>query len=146
MVSTPPFIMGGLNLKFCWNFVGTKFFHIFVGEWTFMGELKLHGGVIFITTFHYFISLERANNLEKWSVSFRNFFWECEYIRSCDLPIASNLIKKSFRKTSLFVVNLIGVMEKKYFVSCIFETNAVIIVIKILENNLWRSSVLERNF
>ena len=31
MVSTPPIIMGGVNLKICQNFVGTKFFHIFVG-------------------------------------------------------------------------------------------------------------------
>ena len=29
------------------------------------------GGVIFI---HYFISLETAKHLEKWSVSFKNFF------------------------------------------------------------------------
>ena len=31
MVSTPPIIIGGLNLKICQNFVGAKFFHIFAG-------------------------------------------------------------------------------------------------------------------
>ena len=31
MVSAPPIIMGGLNLKICQNFVGTKFFLKFVG-------------------------------------------------------------------------------------------------------------------
>ena len=77
-----------------------------------MGELKLHGGVIFITTDSLFNFFRKSQHLEKWSVSFKNFFRKCEYIRSCDLPIASNLLKESFIKTSLFVVNLTGVMEK----------------------------------
>ena len=84
------------------------------------------------------ISLKRANP-RKSEVSFNNFF------RSCHLSIASNLLKMSLRKTSLFVHNLTGVIEK-YFVSCIFQTAVVITVIKILEQYLWRNSVLERNF
>ena len=50
--------------------------------------------------------------------------------------IYSNLLKKSFRKTSLFVLTVTGVMEKKYSVSCIFQTIVVVDVIKILEKYL----------
>ena len=32
MVSAPPIIIGGLDLKICQNFVGTKFFQKFVGN------------------------------------------------------------------------------------------------------------------
>ena len=44
-------VMGGLNLKICQNFVGTKFFHMFVGWGGGGGGHKsLWGEVIFITT------------------------------------------------------------------------------------------------
>ena len=43
MVFTP-IIMGGLNLKICQNFVGTKFFLTFVGDKPLWGELKLYWG------------------------------------------------------------------------------------------------------
>ena len=41
MVFASPIIMGGLNLKICQSFVGTKFFLKFVEGWA---ELKLYGG------------------------------------------------------------------------------------------------------
>ena len=64
--------------------------------------------------FHYFISLERVRHPEKWSLSLINFFRKCECIRSWFLPISSNLLKRSFRKTSLFVFTVIGFTEKMF--------------------------------
>ena len=140
-VSTPPILMGELNFKICQHFVGTN---LNGGG----GRCKIIWGsniyyYTFVISFHFFRKIQHP---EKWSVSFKNFFRKFEYIRSCYLLIASNLRKKSFRKTLFLVLNLTGVMEKKCFVSCIFETVVVIIVIKILEKYLWGSSVLERNF
>ena len=108
-------------------------------------ELKLCGGsniVILINLllhFHHFISLETAKHPEKWSLSFKNFFRKCECITSC--YFIPNLLKKSFRETSLFMFTVIGVMEKMlcrlhisnyYFHSC--------------EQNPWRLSVKKFNF
>ena len=50
--------------------------------------------------------------------------------------ISSNLLKNPFRKTSLFVLTVTGVMEKKCSVSCIFQSIVVVVVIKILEKYL----------
>ena len=74
-----------------------------------------------------------------------NFFRKCECIRCCYFLTSSNLLKKSFRKTSLFVLTKTAVMEKvlsqpdmsSYYCN---------VVIKILEKYLLRSSVLEMNF
>ena len=90
-----------------------------------MGSSNYMGGVRFITTLSLFNFLRNNQQLEKWKVSFKNFFRKCEYIRSCYLPISSNLLKKSFRKTSLFVLTVTGVP--------IFQTIVVIVVIKILQ-------------
>ena len=60
MVSSPPPItMGWFYLNICQNF----FLHLWQ-EKPLWVELKIHGGVIFITIlihFHYFISIETAN-------------------------------------------------------------------------------------
>ena len=58
-------------------------------------------GVYYYT---FIISLETANlqNSEVFS----------EYIRVCYLLISSNLLKNSFRETSLFVLTMTGVLEK----------------------------------
>ena len=94
----PPIIMGGLNLKVCQNFVGTKFFLRFVGG------INLYGGRN-MCYYNFIISFFRnSQHPEKWSVSVKNFFRKCECISSCYLPISSNLLKNSLRKTSLFVL------------------------------------------
>ena len=49
-----PIIIGGLNLKICHNFVGTKFFPTFVGGYSSMSRVKLYG---LLLHFHYLISL-----------------------------------------------------------------------------------------
>ena len=70
-----------------------------------MGDLKLYEGVIiFITTISLFHFFRNSQHPEKWSVSVKNFFRKCECISSCYLPISSNLLKNSLRKTSLFVL------------------------------------------
>ena len=60
--------------------------------------------------------------------------------------ISSNLLKKSLRTTSLFVLTVIGALEKTFAVSWLFQIIVVMVVIKILEKYWRRSSVLERNF
>ena len=52
----PHIIMGGLNLKICQNFVGTKYFPTFVRGKPLWGELKLSGGVIFVSYYTFIIS------------------------------------------------------------------------------------------
>ena len=70
--------------------------HIKLGEgwlgplWQLWWYLILH--------FHYFIFFRNSQHPEKWSVSFKNLFRKYECI-SCYLPISSNLLKGSFRKT-----------------------------------------------
>ena len=68
-----------------------------------------------------------------------NFFQKCECIRSCYLLTSSNLLKKSSRKTSFFVMEkvLSQVHISSYYCN---------VVIKIFEKYLLRSSVLEMNF
>ena len=65
MVSTsPPITMGSLNLKICQNFAVANFLIPLWEDELLWVELKIYGGVIFITIllyFHYFISLETAN-------------------------------------------------------------------------------------
>ena len=62
------------------------------------------GGVIFITTVSLFHFLKNSYHSEKLSVFLKNFFrkWEC--ISSCYLPISPNVLRKSFRKASLFLI------------------------------------------
>ena len=103
-----------------------------------MGELKLYGGSN--SCYYTFIISFIQKQLQP-----AKFFRKCECIRSCYLPTSSNLLKKSFRKTSLFVLTKTAVMEKvlsqpdmsSYYCN---------VVIKILEKYLLRSSVLEINF
>ena len=68
-----------------------------------------------------------------------NFFQKCECIRSCYLLTSSNLLKKSSRKTSFFVMEkvLSQVHISSYYCN---------VVIKIFEKYLLRSSILEMNF
>ena len=103
----PPHYNGGNLIWKCAEFSGDKiFFLTFVGGWTSMGGVKtLWGSNI------YLISLKTAEHSETWSISFNNFFRECECI-GCYLPICSNLLKKSFRKASLFALTVTCVMEK----------------------------------
>ena len=65
MVSTsPPITMGSLNLKICQNFAVANFLIPLWEDELLWVELKIYGGVIFITIllyFHYFISLKTAN-------------------------------------------------------------------------------------
>ena len=56
---------GGLNLKICQNFVGTKFCLTFVGNKPHLGELKLYGGVIFVTTLSLFHLRRNSYHPEK---------------------------------------------------------------------------------
>ena len=109
------------------HFVGTKFFLTF---YISMRELKIYWGLYLLLHFHYSISLESANTQK--GVSFKNLFKKCECV-SCYLPISSNLLKNSFRKTSLFVINVTGVNGKTCTVSCIFQAIVVIVMIKILD-------------
>ena len=83
------------------------------------------GGVIFITALSLFHFFRNSQYPEKGSASFKNFFRKCEYSRSCYFLISSNILKKSF------VLTVTGVW-KKCFVSYIFQTIVVIVVIKIL--------------
>ena len=65
IVSAPaPITIGWLNLKICQNFVVPNFFLHFWQDKSLWVELKIYGGVIFITIllhFRYFIPLQRAN-------------------------------------------------------------------------------------
>ena len=131
MVSAPPpIIMGELIWKFakvCQNFVGTKFFLTFVGDKPLWGELKLYGGVIFVTTLSLFHLFRNSYpTLKSKLFFFMNFFskWEC--IRSCCLPTSWNLLKKSFRKTSLLCL-LRQLLWKKCYLSRIFQTIIVML-------------------
>ena len=74
----------------------------------------MYGEVIFISTFSLFHFFRNSQHPEKRSVSFKNFFRKFEWIRSCYLPIFSNLLKKSLRKTLLFVLNVTSVLEKHF--------------------------------
>ena len=62
------------------------------------------GELIFITTISSFNFFRNSQHPEKSSVSVKNIFRKCECISSCYLPISSNLLKNSLRKTSLFVL------------------------------------------
>ena len=69
------------------------------------------GGVIFITTISLFHFFRNSQHPEKCSVSVKNFFKKCECISSCYLPISSNSLKNSTRKTSLFVLLQTGLLK-----------------------------------
>ena len=62
------------------------------------------GGVIFIITISLFDFFRNSQHPEKWSVSVKKFFRKYECISNDYLPISSNLLKNSLRKTSLFVL------------------------------------------
>ena len=62
------------------------------------------GGVIFITTISLFDFFRNSQHPEKWSVSVKKFFRKYECISSGYLPISSDLLKNSLRKTSPFVL------------------------------------------
>ena len=71
-------------------------------------------GVTFITILSLFHLFRNSQNPKNQSVSVMNFFRKCECIRSCYLPISSNLLKKCFRKSLLFVLTKAGVMGKVF--------------------------------
>ena len=81
---------------------------------------------------HFF---KKSQHPKKWSASFKNFF------RSCDLPIASNLLKMSLRKTSLFLLNLTGVIEKSILLAVIPNYCC-----NNCDQNPWKISVKEFSF
>ena len=85
-----------------------------MGKWASIGD-KLHGGSNIYYYTLYFISLETAKQHKSEVFFLNNFFRKCECIRSYYFPISSNLLKKSFRKISLFMFTVIDVMEKVYF-------------------------------
>ena len=80
-----------------------------------MGELKLFGGSN-ICYYSFIISIfsETATTQKSEVFFFVNFFRKCECIRNCYLVTSSNLLKKSVRKTSLFVLTKTAVMEKVF--------------------------------
>ena len=76
-----------------------------------------------------------------------NFFRKFECIRSCYLPISSNLLKtKSPLQKLHFLCILRQLLWKNCSISCIFQTIIAIVVTKILEKYLLKSSVLEMKF
>ena len=99
-----------------------------------MGGVTNKWGVFFITTLSLFHFFRYRQHPEKRSVTFKNLFIsEC---MNASVFISSNLLKNPFRKTSLFVLTVTRVMEKKCSVSCIFQSIVVVVVIKILEKYL----------
>ena len=50
------------------------------------------------------VKIQKQLTPRKSSVSVQNFFRKYECISSCNLPISSNLLKNSIRKTSFFVL------------------------------------------
>ena len=113
-------------MKICQNFMVANFFLTFVGDKSLWGELKIYGGVIFITTLSLFHFFRNSQHQEKWSISFKNLVTKCECI-SCYLLISSNLLKKSCRKILCLLWQIIW---KKCSISCIFQAIVVIVVIK----------------
>ena len=109
--------MEGLNLKICQNLVGKIFFLTFLGEKTSRGELKLYGGVILLLHFHYLIYLETANTQK--SEVFRLIISSVNV--NASVVTCSNLLKKCFRKTSLFVLTVAGVLEKSVLLDAYFK-------------------------
>ena len=83
-----------------------------------MGELKIYWGLYLLLHFHHSVSLESANTQK--GVSFKDLFKKCECI-SCYLPISSNLLKNSLRKTSLFVITVTRVMGKSVLLAAYFK-------------------------
>ena len=104
----------------CAKLLWIQFFsYICGGINLYWGSQNYMGGVIFISTLSLFHFLKNSQHPEKWSISFKNFFRNCEYIRSCYLMISSNLLKRSFRK--IFVCAYCDrYFVKKCSVSCIF--------------------------
>ena len=89
-------------------------------------------GVIFITYYTFTISLETANTQK--SEVFISIIYSGNvnaFIqRMLLLPDILEFTKKSFRKTSFFVLTVTGVMVKKCFFSCIFQIIVIIAVTK----------------
>ena len=106
----------GILPKFCED----NFFSYIFGGWTSVAVSEIYGGVIFITALSLFHFFRKSKHPEKWSVSFKKLFKKSKCI-SCYLPIFSNLLKCSFRKTSLFVLTVTGVMEKSVLLASYFK-------------------------
>ena len=114
MVSAPsPFQWRDLIWKFA-----KMFSSICGGDKPLWGELKIYGGVIFITTLSLFYFFRNRKHQENWSLSFKNFFRKCECI-SCYLTISSNLLKRYSTKTSPFELTVTGVMEESVLLTAI---------------------------
>ena len=106
MISAPPpIIVGGLNLRIG-GMQGQDIFSHLWEDKLLWEDLKYMGSNVYYYTF--IISfLQKQPTLRK----VKNFFRKCECI-SCYLAISLNLLKRSFRKTSLFVLIGTGIMEE----------------------------------
>ena len=116
----PSLYKDDLIWKFGKNLWEQHFFLHFWQDKPLWWELKIYGGVTFITTLSLIQFFRNSQHPEKWNVSFKNFFRKCECI-SCDLLISSNLLKKSFRKSLLFVPSVTGVTEKNILLAEYFK-------------------------
>ena len=104
----PKCVFNKLVLQLYWNHTSAR---VFLCE--FSGEFDC----FWYSLFNFF---RNSQHPEKWSVSFQNFFRKCEYI-SCYLPISSNLLRISFRKSSLFVFTVTGVIETSVLLAAYFK-------------------------
>ena len=78
------------------------------------GDKPLWVGVIYITTLSLFHFFRKNQQPEKRKVSFKNFFRKYEYLKLLLADILK-FTEKSFRKTSLFVLTVAGVLLAAYF-------------------------------
>ena len=85
--------------------------------WVFFCEFSCEFDCFWFSLFNFF---RKSQHPQKWSVPFQNFFRKCEYI-SCYLRISSNLLKISFRKSSLFVFTVTGVIETSVLLAAYFK-------------------------
>ena len=96
------------------NFVGIKIFSFIYGVCNSMRGVKIYGWKYFLliafSLFHFF---RKTQHSEKWSVSFKNLFWECECI-SCYWLISLNLLKMPLEKLH-FLCLLWQELRKKVF-------------------------------
>ena len=86
-----------------------------------MGEFKLLGGNIFITTLSLFHLFSNSQHPEKWSVSFMDFLRSVNASRVVTCRYPQVYWKSALEKLHSLCL-LRQVFWKKCFVSCIFET------------------------
>ena len=142
-----PIIMGGIIWKFAKILWGQNVFSHLWRDKPLWGELKLYGGrVKFVTAlslFHLFRnSIQKSKVFLLWN-SLGNV--NASGVAIWRFPTYSNLLKTFFRKASFCVLTKTTVMEK-VLSSPHISNYYCIVVIKILEKYLLRSSLLEMNF